>query len=55
MRFLIVVVSGLFVASLALGCGGASIPTPAENAKAGPPPGTSPDMTKVAEPKAKKK
>ena len=55
MRFGIVAVCGLFVTSLALGCGGATIPAPPENAKAGPPPGTAPDMTKFAPKDAKKK
>ena len=55
MRLLIAAVSSLFVASLVLGCGGAAIPTPSETAKAGPPPGTSPDMIKVVDPKTKKK
>ena len=55
MRFLIVVVTGLFLASAGLGCGGAAIPEPGEGAKAGPPPGTSPEMTKVVDPKATKK
>ena len=55
MRSLIVALSGLFLVSTCLGCGGATIPSPAEGAKAGPPPGTSPDMNKVVDPKAKKK
>ncbi len=55
MRFLIVVLCGFVAASTSLGCGGATIPAPPEGAKAGPPPGTSPDMTKIVDPKAKKK
>ncbi len=47
MRPLIVVVGCLFAASLGLGCGAASIPLPPGNAKAGPPPGASGDMSKA--------
>jgi len=55
MRFWIVAVCGLFVATSGFGCGGTTIPTPPADAKAGPPPGTSPDMTKFAKDPAKKK
>ena len=55
MRLLIVAICGLFVATAGLGCGGAAIPEPPADAKAGPPPGTSPEMTKVVDPKASKK
>ncbi len=54
MRFLIVAVCGLFLASAGLGCGGVSVPLPPENAKPGPPPGTSPDMTKAVKDTKKK-
>lgn len=55
-RAVLVLVCGLFTATLALGCGGATIPAPPENAKAGPPPGTAPDMSQfVPKDKAKKK
>ena len=54
MRLLIASVCGLFLAATLPGCGGATIPTPPENAKPGPPPGTSEDIVKVKE-KTKKK
>ena len=44
-RYLTVAVAGLFMASIGFGCGGAAIPEPPANAKPGPPPGTSPEMT----------
>jgi len=47
MRLLIASVCGLFLAATLAGCGGATIPSPPENAKPGPPPGTSEDMVKV--------
>jgi hypothetical protein len=52
MRFAIAVLCGLFLTANLVGCsGGAAIPTPPDNAKAGPPPGTSPDTIKRAEKK----
>ena len=53
MRIAISVVLGLFLASTLLGCGGATIPTPPENAKAGPPPGTPDELPKPIEKKKK--
>jgi hypothetical protein len=53
-RLLITSLCGLFLAATLAGCGGVTIPTPPDNAKPGPPPGTSDDMVKVKE-KAKKK
>jgi hypothetical protein len=49
MRLLIAPLCGLFLAATLAGCGGVTIPTPPENAKPGPPPGTSDDMVKVKE------
>ena len=49
MRFAIALMCGCFLTTAMAGCGGASIPAPPENAKAGPPPGTSDDMVKVKE------
>ena len=54
MRLLIASVCGLFLAASLAGCGGATIPSAPDNAKPGPPPGTSEDMFKVKE-KTKKK
>ncbi len=54
MRLLIVAVCGLFLATLGFGCGGAAIPTPPENAKAGPPPGPAPDLTRFTKDARKK-
>ena len=54
MRFWIVALTGLFVATAGFGCGGATIPTAPADAKPGPPPGTPPDMSKFAK-DAKKK
>ena len=53
-RLLIASLCGLFLAATLAGCGGATIPSPPENAKPGPPPGTSDDFVKVKE-KTKKK
>jgi hypothetical protein len=53
MRLLIGSLSGLFLAATLAGCGGVTIPSSPENAKPGPPPGTSDDMAKPKE-KAKK-
>ena len=47
MRTAISAVLGLFLASTLLGCGGATIPEPPGNAKGGPPPGASADLTKI--------
>ncbi len=55
MRLPIATLCGLFLASTLVGCGGAAIPTPPENSKPGPPPGTSDDMMKLQEKAAKKK
>jgi hypothetical protein len=56
MRLLIASVCGLFLAASLAGCGGATIPSPPENAKPGPPPGSSDEVVKVKEKeKAKKK
>ncbi|WP_435011471.1 hypothetical protein P12x_002783 [Tundrisphaera lichenicola] len=49
MRFAIALLCGLFATATLVGCGGATIPEPPANAKAGPPPGTSDDMVKVKE------
>ena len=38
---------GLFVAATLAGCGGATIPTPPQNATFTPPPGGSPEMIKA--------
>jgi len=46
MRLAVVAVCGLFLSATLLGCGGAAIPTPSPDAKPGPPPGTSDDLTK---------
>ena len=48
MRIAIAALLGLFLTATLIGCGGgATIPAPPENAKAGPPPGTSADLTKA--------
>ena len=57
MRHLLLALCLAFAGSTIAGCGGgASIPTPPADAKAGPPPGTSSEMTvapKKADPKKK--
>lgn len=48
-RAVLVLICGFFTATLALGCGaGTTIPAAPEGAKAGPPPGTAPDMSQFA-------
>ena len=51
MRLSIAAICGFFLAAALIGCGGASIPSAPENAKPGPPPGTSVDMLKAAKKK----
>lgn len=51
MRLALAAVLGLFVASTLIGCGGSSIPAPPNNAKPGPPPGTSDAWNKPADKK----
>jgi hypothetical protein len=46
MRIAIAAVLGLTLAANLAGCGGATIPTPPDNAKLGPPPGYSPELAK---------
>ena len=51
MRFATAVLCGLFLTANLVGCGGATIPGPPDNAKAGPPPGTSDNAIKKPEKK----
>jgi len=49
MRPSIAALAGLFLSATLLGCGGsATIPEPPPQVKAGPPPGSSPEMEKPA-------
>ena len=49
MRALIVSLCGLFLMASMAGCGSATIPSPPDNAKPGPPPGASADLVKAKE------
>ncbi len=46
MRLPIATLAAAFLGATLIGCGGAAIPQPPDGAKAGPPPGSSPDMFK---------
>jgi hypothetical protein len=48
MRLTIVALLSLFILANVVGCGGAVIPEPSADAKAGPPPGTSDVWKKTA-------
>ncbi len=48
MRLAISALCGIFLSAIFIGCGSGDVTTtPPSDAKAGPPPGTSPDATKI--------